>query len=106
MSTQDYITIVPPFSSNNPANTAAATQKFVFLKAATKVSVGGAPAPPYCACGTVSLANTQELASRVLGGGPKTPSPASHQDGVSGWVLDPRLTPDWCEASEGVVTDA
>lgn len=106
MSTQDNITIVPPISSNSPTNTVAATQKFIFLKAATKESVGGALAPPYCACGTVSLANTQELASRVLGGGPQTPSPASHQDGVSGWVLGPRLTPDWCEASEGVVTDA
>jgi hypothetical protein len=34
----------------------------------------------------------------VLGGGLQAPTPASHQGGVSGWVLNPRLTPGWCEA--------
>lgn len=106
MSTQEHSTNPSPSLSNSPSNTQPSTQNFIFLNAVAKESVGGATAPPHRAVGTVSLAITQELATRVLGGGPRTPSPASHHLGVSGWVLDPRLTPDWCEASEGVVGDA
>jgi len=106
MSTQEQHTTVSISPSNSPPITPTISKDFFSLKAAAKESVGGALAPPYPAVGRVSLANTQELASRVLGGGPRTPSPASHHPGVSGWVLTPRLTPAWCEVSEGVVGDA
>lgn len=106
ISTKEYVTIIALFPSKIPVDRVAVVQKFIFLKAAAKESVGGASAPPYRAVGTVSLANTQELAKRVLGGGPQTPSPASQQTAVSGWVLNPRLTATCCETSEGVVASA
>ena len=46
ISTKEYVIIIALFPSKIPVDRVAVVQKFIFLKAASKESVGGASAPP------------------------------------------------------------
>jgi len=90
--------------SNSP-NHANPSENFFSLNAGATVQVGGASAPPNSGRQGRYRADREALSEQRSGEGARTPSPASHQVGVSGGGLDHRVTPTWCEAAREVIAD-
>mgnify|MGYP006294155261 FL=1 len=85
-------------STRPPSSRPPLSQKFIFLRATPSVCMGVPAGTPNGGLTAVRRRMSRGTAERSSGGGRLTPSPASHQSGVSGGVENPPLTAGCCEA--------